>query len=58
MLYHAYQAQSDVLAPVRIMAEALSGFFDHRWPGIGDLPGMRHASAAMTMLSRAELDRS
>jgi poly(3-hydroxybutyrate) depolymerase len=55
MLYHAYQAQSDVLAPVRIMAEALSGIFDQRWPGIGDLPGMRHAAAAMTMLSRAGL---
>src|SRR5438067_376666 len=55
MLYHAYQAQSDALAPVRIMAEALSGIFDQRWPGIGDLPGMRHAAAAMTMLSRAGL---
>jgi len=55
MLYHAYQAQSDAFAPVRKMAQTLSGWFDQPWPGMGDLPGMRHAAAAMTMLSRAGL---
>lgn len=53
MLYHAYQAQSDAFAPVKLMAEALSGIFDQRW--LGDVPGMRHAAAAMTMLSHAGL---
>lgn len=53
MLYHAYQAHNDVFAPVRLMAEALSGIFDQRW--LEDVPGMRHAAAAMTMLSRAGL---
>ena len=40
-------------ALARLMAEALSGIFDQRW--FGDVPGMRHAAAAMTMLSRAGL---
>jgi poly(3-hydroxybutyrate) depolymerase len=53
MLYHAYQAQSDAFAPVKLMAEALSGIFDQRW--LDDVPGMRHAAAAMTMLSHAGL---
>jgi poly(3-hydroxybutyrate) depolymerase len=53
MLYHAYQAHNDVFAPVRLMAGALSGIFDQRW--LDDVPGMRHAAAAMTMLSRAGL---
>lgn len=53
MLYHAYQAQSDAFAPVKLMAEALSGLFDQRW--LDDVPGMRHAAAAMTMLSHAGL---
>jgi len=53
MLYHAYQAQTDAFVPVRLMAEALSGIFDQRW--LDDVPGMRHAAAAMTMLSHAGL---
>ena len=57
MLYHAYQAHNDAFAPLRMMAGALSGIFDQRWldPWFRGVPGMRHAAAAMTMLSRAGL---
>ena len=57
MLYHAYQAHNDAFAPLRMMAGALSGIFDQRWldPWLRGVPGMRHAAAAMTMLSRAGL---
>jgi poly(3-hydroxybutyrate) depolymerase len=53
MLYHAYQAQRDALAPLRLFAEAARGLVDQPWPLIGDLPLMRGAAAALTMLSRS-----
>src|SRR5256885_33675 len=38
LLYSAYQAQSDALAPLRLFADAARGLLDQPWLGIGDLP--------------------
>ena len=53
MLYEAYQVQNDVLAPVRLIAEALRGFLDQPWPLVGNSPLVRTAAAAMELLSNA-----
>ena len=53
MLYQAYQAHSDVLAPIRLMADAARGFIAQPWPLIGDHPMLRGAAAALEMVSRA-----
>jgi len=53
MLYDTYQVQSDVLAPVRLMAEFFRGVLSQPWPLIGDIPLVRSAAAAMELLSNA-----
>jgi poly(3-hydroxybutyrate) depolymerase len=53
MLYEAYQAQNDLLAPVRLIAEAFRGFLDQPWPLVGNAPLVRSAAAAMELLSNA-----
>jgi len=53
MLYEAYQVHSDVLAPMRLLAEAFRGFLDQPWPLVGDAPLIRLAAAAMELLSNA-----
>jgi poly(3-hydroxybutyrate) depolymerase len=53
MLYEAYQAQNDLLAPVRLLAEAFRGFLDQPWPLVGNAPLVRTAAAAMELLSNA-----
>jgi poly(3-hydroxybutyrate) depolymerase len=53
MLYDAYQLHNDLLGPLRLIAEALRGFFDHPWPLVGNGPAMRSAAAAMELLSNA-----
>jgi poly(3-hydroxybutyrate) depolymerase len=53
MLYQAYQAHDDVLAPFRLMAEATRGFLSHPWPFVGDNPFVRGAAAAFEMVSRS-----
>jgi poly(3-hydroxybutyrate) depolymerase len=55
MLYYAYQAQCDALAPLRLFAEAAGNLLDQPWPGIGDLPLLRGAVAAMNLFSRTQL---
>jgi poly(3-hydroxybutyrate) depolymerase len=55
LLYYAYQAQSDVLAPMRLFADAARGLLDQPWPGIGDLPLVRGAVAAMSLFSDTHL---
>jgi poly(3-hydroxybutyrate) depolymerase len=52
MLYDAYQAQRDALAPWRFFAETARSLIDHSGPVIGDLPLVRGTAAALTMLSR------
>jgi len=56
MLYQAYQAHDDVLAPLRLMAEATRGFLSHPWPFLGNHPLMRGAAAACEMVSRSALE--
>jgi len=51
MLYYAYQAQCDALAPVRVFADAARNLLDQPWPVIGDLPLLRGAVAAMSLFS-------
>ena len=53
MLYHAYQAHCDAFAPVRLFAETARSWLGHAWPGIGDLPAVRGAAAAMDLISQA-----
>jgi poly(3-hydroxybutyrate) depolymerase len=52
MLYDAYQAQRDALAPWRFFAETARSLIDHSGPIIGNLPLVRGTAAALTMLSR------
>lgn len=53
MLYDTYQAHTDVLAPIRLMAEFFRGVLTQPWPLIGDAPFVRSAAAAMELLSNA-----
>ncbi|MGE5202318.1 MAG: polyhydroxyalkanoate depolymerase [Acidobacteriota bacterium] len=53
MLYTAYQVHSDVLAPVRLMAEATRGWLQFPWPLVGGHPVVRGLAAACDLLSRA-----
>ncbi len=55
MLYYAYQAQCDALAPLRLFAEAARHLLDQPWPMVGDLPLVRGAVAAMSLFSRTRL---
>ncbi|HEX3952280.1 MAG TPA: polyhydroxyalkanoate depolymerase [Stellaceae bacterium] len=51
MLYDAYQAQCDVLAPFRLAADAWRNVLDQPWPVIGDLPPLRNTIAALNLFS-------
>jgi poly-beta-hydroxyalkanoate depolymerase len=51
MLYDTYQVHSDVLAPIRLMAECFRGVLTQPWPLIEDAPIVRGAAAAMELLS-------
>src|SRR5262249_27609037 len=53
MLYDTYQAHTDVLAPIRLMAEFFRGVLTQPWPLIGNAPLVRGAAAAMELLSNA-----
>jgi len=53
MLYDTYQVHSDVLAPIRLMAEFFRGVLTQPWPLIEDAPLVRGAAAAMELLSNA-----
>jgi poly(3-hydroxybutyrate) depolymerase len=50
MLYQAYLAQNDAMTPLRLMAEASSGFLNS-W--FGDNPLLRNAAAAFDMVSHS-----
>ena len=52
MLYDAYQAQRDALAPWRFFAETARSLIHHSGPIIGNLPLVRGTAAALTLLSR------
>jgi poly(3-hydroxybutyrate) depolymerase len=53
MLYAAYQAHADALAPVRLMAEAARGWLAQPWPVLGGHPMVRSLAAACELVSRA-----
>ena len=56
MLYDAYQAQCDVLAPMRLLAEGARSFLDppgQKW--FGDLPLVRSTAAALDLFSHSGL---
>jgi poly(3-hydroxybutyrate) depolymerase len=53
MLYMAYQAHCDVLTPVRLLAQAASGWLRQPWPLFGDHLLVRSAAAACELVSRA-----
>jgi poly(3-hydroxybutyrate) depolymerase len=53
MLYDTYQAHTDFLAPIRLIAEFYRGVLTQPWPLIGNLPCVRGAAAAMELLSNA-----
>ena len=59
MLYYAYQAQCDALAPLRFFADAARNLLDRPWPVpwsmVGELPLVRGAVAAMDLLSRTRI---
>src|ERR1700681_1626815 len=55
LLYCAYQAHSDALAPLRLFADAARGLIDQPWPGIGNLPLVRGAAAALDLFSNTRL---
>lgn len=58
MLYEAYQAQYDVMAPARLLAATARNLLDHPWQawpwlGLGDLPLVRGAAAALNIFSNS-----
>jgi poly(3-hydroxybutyrate) depolymerase len=55
MLYYAYQAQCDVLAPLRLFAQTAHDLLDHPWSMVGDLPLVRGTAAAMSLFSRTRI---
>src|SRR5437762_12815492 len=55
MLYYAYEAHRDALAPLRFFAETARSLLDQPWPVIGGLPLVRGAAAVMTLLSQSGL---
>src|SRR5712691_7563734 len=55
MLYYAYQAQCDALAPVRLFADTARGLLDQVWPGMADLPLVRGTAAALNLFSRTRI---
>jgi poly(3-hydroxybutyrate) depolymerase len=55
MLYDAYQAQCDAMAPARAFAETTKGLLDQAWPGIRELPLVRGAAAALDLFSHARV---
>jgi poly(3-hydroxybutyrate) depolymerase len=55
MLYYAYQAQCDILAPMRLFADAAQSLLEQPWPVVGDLPLVRGAAAALNLFSQTRL---
>src|SRR6266853_1794400 len=55
LLYSSYQAHCDALAPMRLFADAARGLLDQRCLGIGDLPLVRGAAAALNLFSHTRL---
>src|SRR5262245_47659161 len=55
MIYLAYQAQSDVMQPVRALARALAGAVKRPLPGLWDNVMVRNLGAAYEMIAHSAL---
>ena len=55
MLYHAYQAPADGLAPVQAMARAAASWLRHGAFGLGSLPPARRLAAACQLFAQLRL---
>jgi poly(3-hydroxybutyrate) depolymerase len=55
MLYDAYQAQNDIIGPMRVFAGTASEWLGQTWLPLNDLPFVRDAAAAMELFSHAGL---
>ena len=55
MLYQAYQAHSDLLAPVQIAARTAASFLSHGLFGLHGSPALRRLAAGWELFSRARL---
>jgi poly(3-hydroxybutyrate) depolymerase len=53
MLYDAYQAQNDIIGPMRVIAGTASEWLGQSWLPLGQLPFVRDAAAAMALFSHA-----
>jgi poly(3-hydroxybutyrate) depolymerase len=58
MLYQAYQAHSDVMGPVRMMAQAANGMLTQPWPWGGANIFVRSMAAGCELLARAGMSHS
>jgi poly(3-hydroxybutyrate) depolymerase len=55
MLYFAYQAHCDALAPLRLFAETARGLLGQPWLGIDNSPLLRGTAAALDLFSGTRL---
>ena len=55
MLYDAYQAQDDIIGPMRVIAGTASQWLGQPWLPLGQLPFVRDAAAAMELFSHARM---
>ena len=55
MLYHAYQAQDDLMDPFRVFARSALDVMENSWLSKSGLPFLSNVSAAYELISRARL---
>jgi poly(3-hydroxybutyrate) depolymerase len=55
MIYEAYQAQADLLAPLQRAAGAAATYLNHGWWGLAQLPAARKLAATWELFSRTRL---
>ncbi len=58
MIYAAYQAQADLMDPVRLMARMSRRMMDIGFNGFGDTPFLRNIAAGLEMVERAGLSHA
>ncbi len=55
MMYEAYQAQADLLAPLQTAARNAASYLNHGWTGLAQLPATRKLAATWEVFARARL---
>ncbi|WP_295647037.1 polyhydroxyalkanoate depolymerase [uncultured Methylibium sp.] len=55
MMYEAYQAQADLLAPLQTAARNAASWLNHGWAGLAQLPTTRKLAATWEVFARARL---